>query len=141
MDAAEEPNASGKHIELESYEANLVSRRVRIPDRGKLKPFHFNFADWAATLTAKSALLVYGGARKIRRRFQDIRGRLVDFGYLVRTGQSRVQEVLRKREMELTKVVRNSSEPVVVTDEEIAKCSATSSSHRALPGSVKPSTP
>jgi PAS domain-containing protein len=117
MGVAQQPDASGDHIEVGASETKMVSRRAQTPHRGKFKQLPFSFAGWVATLSARSVLRLYAGARKIGRQAQYVRGRLVDFGYLLRTSQSRVQEALRRRETELAKVVYDSCEPVVVTDD------------------------
>lgn len=85
-------------------------------ERNKFKRLQYNLADWAATRSAIPILRLYAAARKIGQYVQYARKRLGDFGYVVKTGQSRVQEMLRKKETELATLLSESSEPVVVTD-------------------------
>ena len=75
------------------------------------------FGEWAATWGAKAALRLYAGAQQLGQCVQSTRIILAHFGHVLRNGRSRLQEALQRRETELAKVLVDSSEPVVVTDD------------------------
>jgi PAS domain-containing protein len=63
------------------------------------------------------ALRLYAAAHQAEQRVQSLRRALIHFGHVVRTGRSRLQEVLRKPETELAKILIDATEPVVVTND------------------------
>ena len=73
--------------------------------------------EWAATWSARVALRLYAAGRQVGQRVQSVCHAFIHFGHVVRTGRSRLQEVLRKQETELAKILIDSTEPVVVTDD------------------------
>jgi PAS domain-containing protein len=73
--------------------------------------------EWAATWSARVALRLYAAAHRLGQRVQSVCRAFIHFGHVVKTGRSRLQEVLRKQETELAKILIDSTEPVVVTDD------------------------
>ena len=82
-----------------------------------MERMNFSFGEWSATWSTRVALRLYAAAEHIGQRIQSVRRGLVDFAQLLREGRSRLQEVLRKQETELAKILIDSTEPVVVTDD------------------------
>jgi len=84
--------------------------------RQRMKRLHL-LGEWAATWSARVALRLYAAAHEAGQRVRSVRRALVHFGHVVKTGRSRLQEVLRKQETELAKILIDSTEPVVVTND------------------------
>ena len=84
--------------------------------RQRMKRLHL-LGEWAARWGARVALHFYAAAHEIGQRVQSVRRVLIHFGHVVRMGRSRLQEVLRQQETELAKILIDSTEPVVVTDD------------------------
>jgi len=84
--------------------------------RQGMKRLHL-LGEWAATWSARVALRLYAAAHQVGQRVQSVRRTLIHFGHVVKTARSRLQEVLRKQETELAKILIDSTEPVVVTDD------------------------
>jgi PAS domain-containing protein len=84
--------------------------------RQRMKRMHL-LGEWATRLGARVALRLYAAAHQAEQRVQSLRCALIHFGHVVRTGRSRLQEVLRKPETELAKILIDSTEPVVVTND------------------------
>ena len=84
--------------------------------RQRMKRLHL-LGEWAATWSARVVLRLHVAAHQVGQRVQSVRRAFIHFGHVVRTRRSRLQEVLRKQETELAKILIDSTEPVVVTDD------------------------
>ena len=60
---------------------------------------------------------MYAAAQQVGQRVRSVYSVLVGLSHVLRNGRSRLQEVLRQKEAELAKVLADSIEPVVVTDD------------------------
>ena len=84
--------------------------------RQRMERMHL-LGEWATTWSARVVLRLYAAAHQVGQRVQSVHRALIHFGHVVRTGRSRLQEVLRKPDTELAKILIDSTEPVVVTND------------------------
>ena len=82
-----------------------------------MEQMNFRFGEWASGSSSRLASRLYAAAHHVGQRVQSLRRTFADFGLLLRTGRSRLQEALREKETGLAKVLADSTEPVVVTDD------------------------
>jgi PAS domain-containing protein len=82
-----------------------------------MEQMNFRFGEWASGSSSRLVSRLYAAAHHVGQRVQSLRRTFADFGLLLRTGRSRLQEALREKETGLAKVLADSTEPVVVTDD------------------------
>jgi PAS domain-containing protein len=79
--------------------------------------YHLSFSEWIWTSTARVGLELLDAVERCGTRLRSAGIILVDYGYRVRNGHWRLQEGLRERENYLIRLLANSAEPMVVTDD------------------------
>jgi PAS domain-containing protein len=84
--------------------------------RQRMKRLHV-LGEWVATWSTRVVWRLYAAAHQVGQRVHSVRRAFIHFGQVVKTRRSRLQEVLRKQETELAKILIDSTEPVVVTDD------------------------
>jgi PAS domain-containing protein len=79
--------------------------------------YHLSFSEWIWTSTARVGLQLLDAVERCGTRLRSAGIMLVDYGYRLRNGHWRLQEGLREQENYLIRLLANSSEPMVVTDD------------------------
>jgi PAS domain-containing protein len=79
--------------------------------------YNLNFSEWVWTSCARIGLQLLDVSERVGARLRSMRTVLVDFGYRVKNGHWRWQEGLWEREQYLSRLLADSPEPMVVTDD------------------------
>jgi PAS domain-containing protein len=82
-----------------------------------MERLHLNIGEWAALSGAKMTSLLFAGLHRASAMMYTTRSALVDLGQQVKRGHLRLHEALREKEHNLTRILADSPEPMVVTDD------------------------
>jgi PAS domain-containing protein len=104
-------------ITFDSFRRFRFCGTSQIRRRTKTERIHLTFNEWATTCGARVALHLYAAAQHVGQLVRSLHSLLVGLGHVLGSGRSRLQEVLRQKETELAKVLADSIEAVVVTDD------------------------
>jgi PAS domain-containing protein len=79
--------------------------------------YYLSFSEWIWTSGARVGLRFLERVERVAARLESARALLADFGYRLKNGHWRLQERHREREYHLSRLLADSPEPMVVTDD------------------------
>ncbi len=95
----------------------VAARRRSGHDNAIVERVHFNIGEWAAFSGAKITSIFFAGLNRATALVHTARTALVDLGQQAKRGHLRLQEVLREKENNLARLLADSTDPIVVTDD------------------------
>jgi len=94
-----------------------VARQPASEDDNLMERVHLNFGEWVTTFGAKATDRLFAVLDEAAGAVRSTRAVIVSLSQRAKTGHLRLQEALKERESRLAKLLSDSPEPVVVTDD------------------------
>jgi len=95
----------------------VVTRKRSSNDRFAMERIHLNLSEWVATWSAKAEFRLTVVSAGLKTALQLAHRTVTELAYRVKRGHWRLQEAFREQENNLTKLLADSIDPIVVTDD------------------------